>query len=180
MNRWDLRGEQMFAILGLYPKKTERVTHMAIKIESVNLPEQPVLFIRTHAAMADLPQTIGTGYHKIMTYMEKLEIEPTDAPYTAYYNLDMANLDVEMGFPTAKQMIGSGEVKAGVIPAGPAATCLFRGSYQDMGPAYEAMNRWLAENHYRPTGVSYEYYYNSPDEVPESELLTKIVLPYIL
>ncbi|MEA4890556.1 MAG: GyrI-like domain-containing protein [Clostridiaceae bacterium] len=153
---------------------------MAIELVSVNLPEQPVLFIRTHAAMADLPQTIGTSYHKIMSYMEKLAIEPSDAPYTAYYNLDMANLDVEMGFPTAKKMSGNDTVQSGVIPAGLAVTCLYKGSYQGMGPVYEAMNRWIAEHHYRPTGIAYEYYYNSPDEVPESELLTKVVLPYEL
>lgn len=40
-----------------------------------------------------------------------------------------------------------------------------------------AMTRWMAEKGYEPTGVAYEYYYNSPEEVPVSELLTGIVLP---
>ena len=35
----------------------------------------------------------------------------------------------------------------------------------------------MSEKGYKPKGVYYEYYYNSPDEVPESELLTRIVMP---
>ena len=44
-----------------------------------------------------------------------------------------------------------------------------------MGPTYEAMAKWMNDNGHQPTGVVYEFYNNSPMEVPESELLTKIV-----
>ncbi|RYD03611.1 hypothetical protein N752_18735 [Desulforamulus aquiferis] len=46
-----------------------------------------------------------------------------------------------------------------------------------MEPVYNAMMQWINENGYAPTGVAYEFYYNSPMEVPESELLTKVVFP---
>jgi len=46
-----------------------------------------------------------------------------------------------------------------------------------MEPVYNAMMQWINENGHMPTGVSYEFYYNSPAEVQESELLTKIVFP---
>ncbi len=52
---------------------------------------------------------------------------------------------------------------------------MYQGPYNEMEPVYEAMNEWLEENEYEPTGVIYEFYYNSPEEVPESELLTKIM-----
>ena len=61
------------------------------------------------------------------------------------------------------------------IPAGKKATCMFKGPYKDMAPVYDAMNKWMNENGYQPTGVVYEFYQNSPMEVQESELLTKIV-----
>ncbi len=38
---------------------------------------------------------------------------------------------------------------------------------------YERLTRFIIEKGYNPSGVVYEYYYNSPEEVPESELLTK-------
>jgi effector-binding domain-containing protein len=46
-----------------------------------------------------------------------------------------------------------------------------------MEPIYAAMSKWISENGYVATGTSYEYYYNSPADVPESELLTKVVFP---
>lgn len=90
---------------------------------------------------------------------------------------NMENLDVEMGFPVAEQVPGQGEIKARVIPGGKQVTCLYKGAYKDCGPAYDGVNRWIQEKGYIPTGVAYEFYYNSPDEVPESELLTKIMFP---
>ena len=53
----------------------------------------------------------------------------------------------------------------------------FKGPYKEMEPVYNAMMQWIQENGYTPTGTAYEFYYNSPLEVPESELLTKIVFP---
>jgi effector-binding domain-containing protein len=54
---------------------------------------------------------------------------------------------------------------------------MHKGPYSDMQPVYEEMLKWIAEKGYQPKGVYYEYYYNSPNEVPYSELLTRIVIP---
>ena len=35
----------------------------------------------------------------------------------------------------------------------------------------------MQENKLEPAGAAYEYYYNGPQDVPESELLTRISLP---
>ncbi|MDD3654410.1 MAG: GyrI-like domain-containing protein [Desulfotomaculaceae bacterium] len=138
---------------------------------------QPVLSIRTRTAVEKLPQVIGEAYGKIMRYMGELGEQPAGVPYTAYYNLDMQDLDVEMGFPVVSALPGQGEVKAGAIPAGRYVTCMYKGPYSQMEEPYNEITKWITENGYEPSGVSYEYYYNAPDEVPESELLTKIAIP---
>ena len=56
-------------------------------------------------------------------------------------------MDIEMGFPIASPLV------------------------------YKDIFKWFDEKGYQPKGVFYEYYYNSPGEVPESELLTRIVIP---
>jgi effector-binding domain-containing protein len=43
-------------------------------------------------------------------------------------------------------------------------------------PVYEEMQKWMGENGYVHAGPVYEHYYNGP-EFPESELVTKIVMP---
>ncbi len=148
---------------------------MENKFKLIETAEQPVLSVKKVTSLALLPQEIGKAYKIIMEYLTELGEQPVDAPFTAYYNMDMENLNVEMGFPVAKKITGKGEIISSVIPAGKKAACLYNGPYKDMGSTYEAMSKWIDDNGYKPAGVVYEYYFNSPLEVPESELLTKIV-----
>jgi len=139
--------------------------------------DQHILSIRTKTTMTDLPTVIEESYSKIFDYLNELGEEPTDVPFTAYHSLDMDNLDVEMGFPVSKQLPGKDDIQAGIIPAGAQLTCTYKGPYSGMEDPYSEMFAWIKDNGYEATGVFYEYYYNSPGEVPESELLTKIVIP---
>jgi len=150
---------------------------MFFGIGMIEKKSQPILLIRVTTSMQNLPQVIGKAYGSIFQYLNELGEQPADAPYTAYYNMDMENLDVEMGFPVSKPLQGKGEIKAGEFPGGKYAECMYKGAYGEMVPAYDAMNKWIRENGYEATGSCYEFYYNTPGEVPESELLTKIMLP---
>jgi len=151
---------------------------MDLKFELTEQKAQPVLSIRARTAVGNLPQELGKAYRSIIRYLTELGEQPSEGfAFTAYYNMDMENLDVEMGFPVAKHLPAKGEIKPGEIPAGRQVSCLYKGPYNEMGPVYEAMTKWVAENGYTPTGICYEFYYNSPLEVPESELLTRIMFP---
>lgn len=150
---------------------------MIEQFEIAEKQEQPVLFIRTITDAANLPQVIGTAYGAIAQYMAEIGQPPKEAPYTAYYNMDMEHLDVEMGFPVAQPLPGKGEIKAGIISAGKQASCVYHGPYSGMEPAYEELTAKVNESGGIPTGVCYEFYYNAPGEVPDSELMTKIMFP---
>ncbi len=136
-----------------------------------------VLSIRTRTTMEALSTIIGESYMKIMGYMRELGEEPADAPFTAYYNMEMDNLDVEMGFPVAKPVPEKGEIKMGEIPQGKVVTYMYKGPYTGMEEPYKEILQWIETNGHAQTGVYYEYYLNSPQEVPETELLTKIAIP---
>ncbi|HWQ29410.1 MAG TPA: GyrI-like domain-containing protein [Negativicutes bacterium] len=150
---------------------------MDYSIEMKEKAAQPVLSIRETTSMDKLPQEIGRTYGSIMQYLTELGEQPAEAPYTAYYNLDMEHLDVEMGFPVSRALSGKGEIKASELPAGRYVECLYKGPYDGMVPVYEAMKKWIAEKGLEATGTAYEVYYNSPGEAPVSELLTRIMLP---
>ena len=150
---------------------------MNFKIELTDQPSQPVLSIRTRTSVENLPEEIGKAYNSIMQYLKEIGSEPSGVPFVAYYNLDMENLDVEMGFPVSKPMAGKGDIESSEVPAGKQISCMFKGPYKDMEAPYSEMMQWIKENEYTATGVSYEFYYNSPMDVSENELLTKIVFP---
>lgn len=145
-------------------------------IEILYKNDQPTISIRTRTNVQSLPMLIGEGYGKLAAYLKELGELLSDVPYVAYHNMDMNDLDVEIGFPVSKALPDRDNVKAGVIPAGKSVFCMFRGHYSEMEPTYEEMMKWLLDNGYTPLNTVYEHYYNGP-EFPESEMLTMIVMP---
>lgn len=149
---------------------------MEYKIELVKAEAQPVAYIRTRCAQANLPSTIGGSYGKIMQHLGSVRVQPACAPYAAYYNLDMNDLDVEMGFPVPEVIDPAGDVQFRVLPDGYQIETLYKGPYSGMIEAYTQMQVWMEKNGYQVSGPVFEYYL-TPPEVPESEHLTKIVFP---
>ena len=138
---------------------------------------QPTIAIRTRAAVQNLPQVLGKAYGDIMNYLMEIGVQPAGAPYVGYFNIDMQDLDLEIGFPVEQAISGKGDIQASEIPAGKQVSCLHTGPYSKVEPAYNAMMEWVPANGYTATGVSYEFYLNDPEQTPENELLTKIVFP---
>ncbi len=145
--------------------------------EIYNQNAQPTLSIRTRAAVQDLPTLIGQSYAAIGAHMKKHGVQPSGMPYTAYFNMDMQDLDVEIGFPVDRVVSGEGPIQPGEMPEGMYASLLYRGLYSEMGPAYETLKLFIEKSGYKPQGAAYEFYLNSPEEVAMEDLETRIVLP---
>ncbi len=139
-------------------------------------PEQQVMSIRTTINMKDLADVAGQIYGKIMAHLAKTGELAAGAPFTCYYNDDLNNLDVEMGFPVARSLQGNDEITARTIPAQRVITGLDLGPYRESDPLFFEMMKWLKDNEYEAQGTIYNYYLNDQNR-PESELLTKIVIP---
>lgn len=150
---------------------------MGYKFEVEDIGPQQVLSIRTRTSLEEMPLKLGKSLETIIAYLKSLGKKPSGAPFVAYYNMDMSDLDIEIGFPVSENLEGSGDIASNVIAGGKKAFCMYKGSYSNLKSVYEEMSTWMSENNHKPTGVAYEFYYNSPMEVPESELLTKIVFP---
>jgi effector-binding domain-containing protein len=138
---------------------------------------QPTLTVRTRTPIDGLPQLLGESYGKIGAYLAELGEGPAGAPFAAYFNMDMLNLDVEIGFPVSKQIQGKGDIQASQVPGGKQGVALHTGRYGDIAPAYDALTEFVKEQGFEPTGVSYEFYLNDPEETPPEELQTQIVFP---
>jgi effector-binding domain-containing protein len=91
--------------------------------------------------------------------------------------MDMQDLDVEIGFPVTKPLAGKDDIQASEVPGGKLGYALHTGRYGDIAPAYDALTQFVKEQGYEPTGVSYEFYLNDPEETPQEKLQTQIVFP---
>ncbi len=138
---------------------------------------RPALSIRTRTPIQDLPQVLGAAYGTIMHYLGELGEQPAGAPFTAYYSMDMTDLDLEIGLPVARNLPGRDTIQASELPGGRVATCRYTGPYDTIAAAYEALSAWMAEQGHIPTGVAYENYLNDPADTPPEALQTMIVFP---
>ncbi len=150
---------------------------MSYKCEILEKIAQPALAMRIRTPAADLPQIMGKSYQAIAQFLCELGEQPAGPAYAAYFNMDMQNLDVEIGFPVSRLINGRGQIIASEIPGGRMATCQFTGPYSDMAPAYQALQQLASKEGHQTTGVSYEFYLNDPAQTPPQELMTQIVFP---
>lgn len=147
------------------------------EVRLVEIEAKDAICIRTRVPMEQLPQVIGSSYGRICGYLAGLGEEPAGMPFIAYHNMDMSDLDVEIGFPVRRKLPASGELISSRDAGGLCVEAEHEGPYSEMVKTYGAMADWMAEKGYESAGPAYEYYYNSPAEVPEAELLTRIVFP---
>lgn len=140
-------------------------------------PVQPVLAVRTRAAVQDLPAVLGRIYGQVAHYLGSLGEPVAGPPYVAYYNMDMQDLDIEAGFPVNEPLNGKDEIQPGMIPAGQAVSTVYSGPYSGMTPAYEALMAFMREQGLQATGVAYEIYIDDPAMTPPELMKTEIVFP---
>jgi effector-binding domain-containing protein len=147
--------------------------------EVLDKNEQLAISIRTRTSVENLPLVIGESYEKMFAYLKESGGFLAEFPYVAYYNMDMSDLDVEIGVPVSKSLPVKDNVKPSVIPGGKVVCCMYRGPYHETEQVYHDMVKWIQENGFKMSGSAYEYYYNSPCEFPENELLTMIAMPIV-
>ena len=127
------------------------------KIELLQSNDQPIISIRTVTTAEQLHNLIADSFFKMATYLNELGEYPNGVPFVAYHNLDMQNLDAEIGFPVTKILPDRENIKAGYLPAGQSIFCMYRGPYNQIEPVYEEMAEWIKIRGLEPVGSAYEY-----------------------
>ncbi|HOX12404.1 MAG TPA: GyrI-like domain-containing protein [Spirochaetia bacterium] len=146
-------------------------------MEILRKKEQPALSIRYRTAAAKLPETMGPVFGQIAAYMARKGIPFAGPPFAMYHNMDMEDLDVEIGFPVGKAEPGEGRIKSGRLPGGPTATAKHTGPYTTIETTYNTLMAFVAEKGVTPESFMYEEYLNSPEDTPVEKLETNIYFP---
>jgi effector-binding domain-containing protein len=138
---------------------------------------QPALTIRTTSSVEELPGKLGQAYAAIIQYLGELGEQPAGAPFAAYFNMDMQNLVVDVGFPVSRELPARGNIHPSQIPEGRYGSLIYTGPYKDCASAYEALTEFLEGGEHKASGVVYEMYLNDPAITPEMDLRTLILFP---
>jgi len=149
---------------------------MSYKFEVVQRPAESALAIRMHTPVEKLQQALPEAFGKIMTYMNEVGAKATGAPYAAYYNMDMQNLDVEAGVFTTGGVPGKDAIQPSTLGGGKAAVCTHYGPYSTLPQGYDALMQWAKAQGHEGNGIFYEIYVDDPSTTPPDQLGTQIVM----
>ena len=141
-------------------------------IELVTLPPQPTAVVRGRVVVDDLPGFLGEAYGEVMRVLGEQGRSPAGPPFGRYQR-DDGGFEVVAGFPTAGTVRPTDRVEADTLPGGLTARLLYRGDYAGIGAAYEAVEAWLAERGYLPSGLPWESYLDGP-EVAEPRTVLQV------
>ncbi len=85
--------------------------------------------------------------------------------------------NVEVAAPIVNKIPETEEIKCYILPGGKMAKTIHKGPYEECGPTYERLYKWIDEQGKKITGPVREVYLNDPREVGPKETLTEIYAP---
>ncbi len=150
------------------------------RISNITLTQQPELHTLTIRKsinfITEFSDFAGQSFDKITKYLENINVLLGGEPIVCFHNMDLKNLDVEVGFPTAILVSGKDEMTAQTIHSQKVVSAIDLGAYEKQDPTLEEIFVWIQENGYEMQGKIYYQYLNDTNR-PENEFLTKMIIP---
>lgn len=153
---------------------------MSSAVSIKNTPGIRALAHRTETTFDGIFEDIPAGFGRVMAELSTADIDPAGTPFTIFHQAPDGDTtgDIAMCVPVAAGLDLDGLTAEVVdVPAGPAASIIHRGSYDNMGQSHATVNAWIHERGHRIVGPTREVYLNSPAEVDEDGILTEILVP---
>lgn len=137
-----------------------------------------VAYIAMQGSYSQIPEAMGRMYRWVM----EGPLEPAGMPMGVYLtdpaSVPEAEAVWEVWAPVASGPDESAPDESGVglktIPAMTVASAMHKGPYESVGPTYEALCAWVAEEGYEIVGPPMEVYYSDADELTPDEYLTEV------
>ncbi len=148
-------------------------------MEIRNVEDRNSLSIRLTTAGSELPGRIGECYGEIWAYMSRKGIKAIGMPFVLYHNMDMNNLDVDIGWQIEQDDPGEGRIRQMVVTGGEVLYAMHAGPYSALEDTYREVMAYIGENKIKTAEWMYEIYLNSPEDTPEENLKTEIYFPIV-
>jgi effector-binding domain-containing protein len=115
-------------------------------------PAQPYLAIRAELTRPELVTATPVFQAELYDWMDPHGVNPTGPPLVRYLVSGSGpKLQVEIGLPIQDPVKPPGRIIAGVIPAGRYLVLTHRGTYDGLGEAHAALERFAARH-----GIAFE------------------------
>jgi effector-binding domain-containing protein len=144
----------------------------------------PVLTIRLHTAVEEIPASLAVALPEVWKAAEASGLAPDGPPFTRYLAelSDLArDLDYEAGVPLPlPAAVARGRAVPGELPGGTLAVAWHVGPYDTLGETYGALLAWIGEQGRTVAGPMWEVYWTDPATEPDpARWRTEVIVPVV-
>lgn len=149
-----------------------------MKITSMNLSAQPMLYVTQTVSMAEIPAVMNTAFAKLGQFLQTSGVKPAGPPLAVYHDWSGDQTEVDIGFPVAAADAhkANDNILAGMTPDGFALKFVHIGPYDDFRATYDALGAEMRKAGIAQTTRMWEIYISQPGVTPDAELVTEIYM----
>ena len=147
-----------------------------VKITSVQLSGQPMVYVTAKIPMAEVPVFVGTAFTTLDQFLNTSGVVPLGPPMAIYHDWSGGKTAVDVGFPvsSADAAKASGGVLAGMTPSGHALKVVHIGPYDELAAIYATIGMATKQAGIPDSERMWEVYLSEPGVTPAEELVTEI------
>lgn len=150
---------------------------MEIKLKTVK--EDQIASISHVGPVEEMEEIMG----ELTGWVMGKNLQVIGPPFVVYYTSPLEvppeKMEYEVGIPFTGDMDDDGKVTIKIMPQHNVLSIIYKGPYHKITSAYGIMMEYISIEGFEMIGAPREVYLNSPQEVPENELLTEIQFPIV-
>jgi effector-binding domain-containing protein len=150
--------------------------------EVAEVAPRPIAVMRAETKWDELAPTIRRLFDEVWKAM-RTEASPPGAPRLSHDTFGenvIVYLDrqptIEVGVLVEADFAPFDGLEPSTLPGGRIARGIHRGGYDRLGPTYDALHKWCADNGHIPTGVGWEHYGHWHEDPEQLETMIALVL----
>ena len=139
---------------------------------------QPLMSLHTRTPDAAFGQVIPAAIQALIENAKRMGVYgPTLPPVVIHHSYSEEDADIEVGLPIERVVDGSGLITCTILPAGPVASVLHVGPYEELGIVNPALAAWIEEQGYETDGPPRESFLTDWERVASPFLKSQPLNP---
>lgn len=145
-------------------------------IKEITWPERVFATRRATVPFDKLPDFFSTNYGAIYGFIQSKGVPTNDAPCAIFYTIDEGKKETDLAaaVPVSSDFQTTGDVDKLVLPSCKVLTTTHIGSFHEMMPAYQAMDKYMSEHGLQKTLIIEQYYSDPTTEKDPAKWRTDI------
>lgn len=158
--------------------RQDTIVPVKVKLEKASFSDMNILYIADTASTTEvIKDVLGKGYGELMQFISANKLQPRK--FLAWYYAIQPPWPIDVAVETNRIPTQfNGRVKSRMLPGGEVIIAHMWGPYDQVGQAYEQIQKWLKENSRKAKGSPFEVYINDPNMVKNpAEIQTDVYQP---